>query len=159
MLDELYRAPLLRFCWGYLGSVEEAEDAIQEIWYKVLTAETVPALFRPWLYKIARNQALNMLRHRAACKDARQLPAPSQVDALLTGLLTRLVNEEAKSRLADLVATLSEAQRETLRLRYVEGLSRAEIAEVLDVPVSAVKSRLFEGLKKLREHDSIADDT
>ena len=42
-----------------------------------------------------------------------------------------------------------------LRLRYAEGLSRAEIACVLEVPESVVKSRLFEGLKKLREHTSL----
>ena len=44
-----------------------------------------------------------------------------------------------------------------LRLRYAEGLSRAEIAYVLEVPESVVKSRLFEGLKKLREHTSLLD--
>ena len=49
---------------------------------------------------------------------------------------------------------LEESQREVLRLRYVEDLSRLEIAEVLDIPESVVKSRIFEGLKKLREHAS-----
>lgn len=159
LLNELYRQPLLRFCWGYLGSMEEAEDAIQEIWYKVLTAGRIPDSFRPWLYKIARNQALNILRHRAARKDAHELPAPSRVDALLTGQLTRLVKDEMKSRLGELVAALSDAQRETLRLRYVEGLSRAEIAEVLDIPASVVKSRLFEGLKTLKENVAGLEDS
>ena len=53
--------------------------------------------------------------------------------------------------------TLSEAQREAIRLRYVEDLSRAEIAEVLDLPESVVKSRLFESLKKLREQASLLE--
>ena len=48
MLDEQYREPLLRFCWGYLRSMEEAEDALQDIWYKVLTASHIPERFRPW---------------------------------------------------------------------------------------------------------------
>ena len=44
-----------------------------------------------------------------------------------------------------------------LRLRYAKGLPRAEIAYVLEVPESVVKSRLFQGLKKLREHTSLLD--
>ena len=154
LLHQLFRDALLRFCWGYLGRMEEAEDAVQDISFKVLRAADVPEFFRPWLYKIARNHCLNMIRDRANRKDRRALPAASQVDEALTGHLTRLVKDEVRSRLAELVANLAESQREVLRLRYVEDLSRPEIAEVLDVPESVVKSRLFEGLKTLREQAS-----
>ena len=51
LLDQLYRDSLIRFCWGYLGRMEEAEDAVQEICYKVLTADKVPDYFRSWIYK------------------------------------------------------------------------------------------------------------
>ena len=64
------------------------------------------------------------------------------------------MNKELQSRVSELVQGLPDAQRETLRLRYVEGLSRAEIAEVIETTESVVKSRLFEGLKKLREQMS-----
>lgn len=157
LLDELYRDSLARFCWGYLGSMEEAEDAIQDIWYKILTASDIPDAFRPWVYRIARNECLNLLRKRVKRKDGQELPAASQVDALLTGQLTRLVKDETKSHLSELVAALSDVQREALRLRYVEGLSRPEIADVLEVPASVVKSRLFEGLKRLRDQASLLD--
>ena len=63
---------------------------------------------------------------------------------------TRMVNDEMRSRMSRLVEALPDAQREVLRLRYVEALSRAEIAEVVDAPESVVKSRLFEGLRRLR---------
>ena len=76
----------------------------------------------------------------------------------LTGNLTRLVSRELWSRIGHLLAALPASQREPLRLRYAEELSRAEIAYVLDIPESVVKSRLFEGLKKLREHTSLLDD-
>ncbi len=153
-LNRLYREPLLRFCWGYLGRVEEAEDAVQEISCKVLSAKDIPDAFRPWLYKIARNQCLNLLRHRARHYEGQALPGASQVYEALTGQLTQLVKKEARSNLAEMVQSLEESQREVLRLRYVEELSRQEIAEVLDIPESLVKSRIFEGLKKLREHAS-----
>jgi len=57
-----------------------------------------------------------------------------------------------------MVQSLEESQREVLRLRYVEDLSRTEIAEVLDIPESVVKSRIFEGLEKLREQASRLED-
>ncbi|MCG8409297.1 MAG: sigma-70 family RNA polymerase sigma factor [Phycisphaerales bacterium] len=56
------------------------------------------------------------------------------------------------------MATLPPTYHEVLRLRHVEGLSRAEIASVLEIPESVVESRLFEGLKKLREHTSLLEN-
>lgn len=158
LLDELYRDALVRFCWGYLGRMEEAEDAAQDICYKVLTAKGVPEGFRPWIYRIARNQCLNMLRYRARHKQDVELPAASHLDELLTGHLTRLVQKEQRDRVGELVRSLPESQREVLRLRYVEELTRAEIAVVLEISESLVKSRLFEGLKRLRELITLPED-
>lgn len=152
-LQRLYREALIRFCWGYLGRMDEAEDAVQDIACKILASAEVPPAehFRPWLYKVARFHCLNLLRDRAQRKDGRPLPAGSQFVERLTGNLTRLVRDEQRARLADMVHALPEAQQEVLRLRYVEDLSRAEIAEVLEIPESVVKSRLFEGMKRLRD--------
>ena len=57
------------------------------------------------------------------------------------------------------VASLPADQREVLHLRYAEGLSRAEIAEVLELDEKLVKSRLYHGMEKLRLHDSLVDDS
>lgn len=151
LLDDLYRDVLYRFCWGYLGSSEEAEDAVQDVCFKVLSAKEIPERFRPWVYRIARNHCLNLLRGRGRRKDGHRLPSASRLHAALTGQLTRLANDELRMRMAELVDSLSESHREVLRLRYAEDLSRAEIAEILELPESVVKSRLFEGLKRLRE--------
>lgn len=158
LLDRLYRGPISRFCWGYLGSVEDAQDAAQDVFCKVLRARHIPDHFRSWLYKIARNHCLNLLRSRARGHGEQTLPSDSKLEAALTGHATRLVKQELRSRLGHLVAALPLAYREVLRLRYVEGLSRAEIADVLELPVSVVKSRLYEGITKLREHTSLLDD-
>jgi len=158
LLEQLYRQPMLRFCWGYLGRAEDAEDMVQEIFYKVLASAEVPDNFRAWLYRIARNVCLNALRSRGRRRDALVLPSDSRIAGDTTGDLTRLVKAEFRSRIGHLLAALPAEQREALRLRYVEGLSRAEIAYVLELPEAAVKTRLFEGLKKLREHTSLLDD-
>jgi RNA polymerase sigma-70 factor (ECF subfamily) len=158
LLNDLYRAPMLRFCWGYLGNEQDAEDAVQEAFCKVLRTGGVPENFRAWLYKIARRHCLNVLRGHARRRDASPLPSESRLGADETGNLTRLVRREQRSRVAHLLEALPADQREVLRLRHVDGLERAEIAYVLDLPEPVVKSRLFEGLKKLRDHASLLDD-
>jgi len=158
LLNDLYRDALVRFCRGYLGRQDEAEDAVQDISFKVLTAKTVPEFFRPWLYKIARNHCFDLIRRRAKRADGDELPAASQIVELLTGHLTRLVRNEQRSRLADLVRTLPTDQQEVLRLRYVEGLARGEVAEVLDITEAGVKSLLFHGIQFLREHAALFED-
>jgi RNA polymerase sigma factor (sigma-70 family) len=154
-LDQMYRQRMIRCCTGYLGRIEEAEDAVQEVFCKVLAAEHIPENFRPWIYKIARNHCLNVIRGRNRQGPAQGLPPDSMLHHSQTGHLTKLLKREQQARLAELVQSLSEFQREALRLRYTEGLSRAEIADILEVPEKTVKSRLFEGLKKLREHTSL----
>ncbi|MCK4340239.1 MAG: RNA polymerase sigma factor [Phycisphaerae bacterium] len=158
LLEELYRRAMVRFCRGYLGNAEEAEDAVQEVFFRVLRAEKVPDNFRAWLYKIARNYCISVLRARARRHDRQDLPPASRISAGQTGNLTRVIKQELRAQLVHLVNALPQIQREVLILRYGEELSRAEIAYVLDIPESLVKSRLFEGLKKLREHTSLLED-
>ena len=94
---------------------EEAEDAVQDISFKVLSAADIPDAFRPWLYKITRNHCLNVLRQRARHKDGQALPGVSQVYEALTGQLTQLVRNEARSKLAEMVQSLEESQRSAMR--------------------------------------------
>jgi RNA polymerase sigma-70 factor (ECF subfamily) len=157
LLTEAYRRNLVRFCWGYLKSKEEAEDAVQDVFCKVLSSQTVPDDFRAWIYRIARNRCLDILRSRSRRRDDKVLPTESKLAMELTGNLTRMVRRELHSKLLQLLEALPMHQREVLHLRYTEGLSRAEVAQVLDIPANLVKSRLFKGLQKLRAHKSLTD--
>ena len=148
VLDELYREPIVRFCWGYLRSGAEAEDATQEIFAKVLVSATVPDDFRVWLYRVARNHCLNAVRDRGRRREETE---PLELARSATGDLTRMVRAEEREHVAHALAELPESYREVLRLRYAEDLSRTEIAAVLELPESLVKTRLYEGLKRLKE--------
>jgi len=154
ILDKLYRPSLKRFCQGYLGRTDEVEDVVQDVFCRVLSSETIPDKFRAWIYRIARNRCLDILRGRARRPNDETLLTNIHLESVLTGNLTRLVRNEQRSRLRHLLAALPPDQCEVLSLRYTEGLSRAEIANVLEIPESLVKSRLFEGLEKLRRYDS-----
>lgn len=158
LLDQLYRARLTRFCLGYLGNREEAEDVVQDVFYRVLASPTVPENFRAWIYEISRNRCFDRLRAQNRRLDNQTFSTYSHFAAHLTGNLTRLVKGEQRARLWERLAALPAEQREVLLLRYTEGLSRAEIAQVLGLPENLVKHRIYNGLEKLRRHKSIADD-
>lgn len=158
LLDQVYRERLTRFCLGYLGTRDEAEDMVQDVFYKVLSSREVPDNFRAWIYKICRNRCIDWLRAKNRRLGDQPLSAYSHLADHLTGNLTRLVKAEHRAELWRRLADLPAEQREVVLLRYTEGLSRSEIAQVLRVPEKLVKSRIFNGLEKLRKHDPISGD-
>ena len=75
LLDQLYRRPLVRFCYGYFRDRQAAEDAVQEVFCRVLRASEVPDDFRAWLYRIVRNHCISLLRaggHSATRRSCRR---------------------------------------------------------------------------------------
>lgn len=151
LLEQLYRKPLLAFAWGYLRDRDAAEDAVQDTFVNVMNSDTVPDAFRPWIYRITRNHCLNVLRAKGRRRDDARLATHVDVWQSAAGALTRFAEAERSHEVARALADLTPEQQEVLRLRYADGLSRDEVAQVLDVPESTVKSRLFAGLKRLRE--------
>lgn len=150
--DRTYRAGLVRFANGYLRSLDEAEDAVQDVFAKVWKTEHSPDNLRVWLYAVTRNHCLNLLRGKGRRPDAVPMRSDIELAASCTGQPTRIARIEEYQRIERLVSALSDREREILRMRYGEELSRDEIATILEVPVSTVKSRLFEVMKKLRAH-------
>lgn len=149
-LEVRLRRELSRFCAGYVGP-SDADDAVQEVFRRLLRSETTPAKPRVWIFTVARNVCLNQLRGRGRRIDDATLRTGIDRLASATGPATRLAREEDAARALALMRALPEEQREVLMLRYVEELSRDEIAEILVLSTSVVKSRLYEGMKKLRE--------
>jgi RNA polymerase sigma-70 factor, ECF subfamily len=151
LLDSLYRARLIRFSGEYVHDRQEAEDVVQDVFLRVLASEVVPDSFRAWVYRIARNRCLDLLRMREHRGVPEELTPEAEPPAEATGNLTRLVRQEQRKYAVQALRALPLQQREPIRLRYEEDLSRTEIAQVLDLPESVVKSRIFEGLEILRK--------
>lgn len=145
---ERFHGPLERYAFRWLRDAAAAEDVAQDALVKALELTAPPERLRPWLYRAVRNACLNR-RRDAARRGLEPLGDPGLAESA-TGHLTRLVRAEQHAAVRALVAELPEAEREVLDLRYGEDLGREEIAEVLGLEPSVVKSRLYEGMQRLR---------
>ncbi|HEX6696484.1 MAG TPA: RNA polymerase sigma factor [Solirubrobacteraceae bacterium] len=148
-LYERHHQALYRYCRSLLHHDEDARDALQSTMTKALAAlqdEHRDFEVRPWLFRIAHNEAISRLRQR---REAVDLDA---VGTLASDSLAQTV--EDRERLALLQADLRdlpERQRSALVLRELGGLSHAEIAIVIDCPARAVKQAIFEARAALHE--------
>ena len=144
---ERHGAGILAFCRHMLGSREEAEDAVQHTFaaaFRDLARDSDRKIvLRPWLYTIARNRCLSLLRARRE---------EAKLDELPTEGLSDEVERRAELRelLAD-VRELPEDQRAALLLAEAAGMSHAEVAEVLDCEPGSVKGLVFRARSSLIE--------
>jgi RNA polymerase sigma factor (sigma-70 family) len=150
-LVERYQSRLLGFCRQMLGSTEDAEDVLQEVFvaaYNAMVADERPIAVRPWLYRIARNRCLNHLRKPTADGQDTMDTHPH-----MNGVTTheRVQNREEFRSLLDDVSHLPETQRSALLLREIDAMSYEEIAQAMDTTVPGVKSLLVRARIALAE--------
>ena len=143
---ERHAAQLLTFCIYLLGSRHDAEDALQATFasaYRALLNDSRPVSLRPWLFTIARNESLSILRKRRP-----QVELNGEV--ALTGDPVKLA--EVHEEMVDMIGgirELPEKQRAALVLAEVHGMSHAEIGSVLDVRPDQVKAYVFQARSNL----------
>jgi RNA polymerase sigma factor (sigma-70 family) len=146
-----YQARLLAFCRHMLGSREDAEDVLQEVFaaaYNAMVADERPLNVRPWLYRIARNRSLNHLRRVQAIGVDSMDVHLSENGASTADKVHR--REEFRLLVAD-VQGLAETQRTALLLREIDALSYDQIAEAMETTVPSVKSLLVRARVSLAE--------
>ncbi len=146
-----YQGRLLGFCRQMLGSTEDAEDILQEVFvnaYRAMLADEREINLRPWLYRIARNRCLNHLRKPRADAQESMDMVPA-VEASSTA--ERVHNREEFRQLLTDVNKLPETQRSALLLREMDALSYEEIAVAMDTSVPSVKSLLVRARISLAE--------
>src|SRR3954449_10918815 len=138
---------ILAFCRHMLGSREEAEDAVQQTFasaYSALSSNERDIRLKAWLYAIARNRCLSILRARRE--------QPAELDDMATAGLSEEVQQRADLR--ELLPDLHELrvdQRAALVLSEVGGLSHAEVGAVVGCEVAKVKSLVFQARSSLIE--------
>ncbi|HUC08361.1 MAG TPA: RNA polymerase sigma factor [Solirubrobacterales bacterium] len=146
-----YQGRLLGFCRQMLGSTEDAEDVLQEVFvnaYKAMLADEREINLRPWLYRIARNRCLNHLRKPTADSQESMDMVPA-VEASSTA--EKVHNREEFRQLLTDVGKLPETQRSALLLREMDAMSYEEIAQAMETSVPSVKSLLVRARISLAE--------
>ncbi len=148
---ERYHQELYRYCRAILRDPDEAQDALQGTMASALRSlpgDEREIALRPWLYRVAHNEAISILRQRLSTVDSDRLPertaAPADSEA------------EARERLRHLVADLDqlpERQRGALVMRELSGLSYGEIGAALGASPAAARQTVYEARLAVRELD------
>jgi RNA polymerase sigma-70 factor (ECF subfamily) len=149
-LDELLRlsqGPLHRYIRRLLGDDAAAEDVLQETLLRIarkLRWLGEPSFYRAWAFRVASREVQRHLGRRRPShplEEAEDLAAVSGDEP---------VSDAEREALRQAIDRLSPASRAVVALRYWDDLPLAEIADVLEIPLGTVKSRLGYGLRQLR---------
>jgi RNA polymerase sigma factor (sigma-70 family) len=149
MIFRRYHQSLYRFCLAIVGNPEDAQDALQNTMIKVMRAlpgEERRIDLKPWLYRIAHNEAIDLLRrHRETLELGIEQVAPGY------GLAEDVATRERLRRLLVDLQELPERQREVLVMRELSGLDFDEIGAALETSGAVVRQTLYEARKSLHQ--------
>jgi len=141
--------PLSRYISRLLTRRETAEDALQEVLFRIckkIVWLRDPELLRPWAFRIASRECFRMLR-----SEKRRGEEILDLDTLGAGT-GESIPQEWEPRLLEWVDELPPASRAVIMLHYLEEMSLQEVAAVLEILPGTAKSRLAYGLARLRRH-------
>jgi RNA polymerase sigma-70 factor, ECF subfamily len=143
-----------RFVYRYFGNADDAGEIAQKTMirvYRKINELEEPSSFPSWIYRIANNLCLDELK-RAGRK--RSSPLGGWVNDIADSVnhlpSTQLESRELSKFVQDALITLPDEQRIVIILKEFEGMKFREIADILDEPENTVKSRLYYGLKSLK---------
>ena len=126
---------------------EATQDTFVTLWRRADRYDAERAKLTTWLFVIARNRAIELVRARTRAPEPREDVAPPGEEPDAAELVALADDAE---RIAQAMTELPESQLEVIRMAYFDGLSHAEIAERLAQPLGTVKSRIRLGLNRLR---------
>jgi RNA polymerase sigma-70 factor (ECF subfamily) len=147
-LVERHQQSIFRFTLGLLGNREEAEDVTQEAFLAAFANlsgyDSSRATFSTWLFTIARNRCINLLKHSRPM-------ALNELDSIADVTPTDpIVSQELSQQLDRALATLPVEQRSAFALAEIEELPYAEIARIERTSIGTVKSRIHRAKQRLQ---------
>ena len=165
VLVQRYQHELYSFLRRYLGDDALAEDAFQLTFLQVHKKAALfdsTRRFRPWLYGVATNQAIDLKRrekrrrHRSldvlgTNADLRETTHANALPDHREDVIDPLIASEQSDQIRAALEELGEPGRSALELVYLQGMQYRDAAEVLNVPVGTVKSRVHTAVRKLAD--------
>jgi RNA polymerase sigma-70 factor (ECF subfamily) len=172
-LVELYKDKIYHLAYRMLNNKHEAEDAVQETFMRVYTnlhRYDEQQKFSTWIFRIGTNHCIDRLRkrkHSAYSLDA-EMPDGEGNDyySMLPGNEDtpeqQIILSETQLLIRKAIDALPEKYKSVVILRYLQDMSLQEISDVLDMPVTTVKTRVHRGReylrKRLEQDPSLTDD-
>jgi RNA polymerase sigma-70 factor, ECF subfamily len=152
-----YESKVYSLALKMLRNPEDAEDVLQDTFlraYRGIKSFKGNSTFSTWIYRITANSALMRLRKRqlptVSIDDADEREAPINIADWAPGPVEQMLNQETQAAMTEAIEALPPEFRQVFVLRDIEELSNAEVAEILDLSVAAVKSRLHRARLKVR---------
>jgi RNA polymerase sigma-70 factor (ECF subfamily) len=155
LLIRRYACPLLTFIQRMIGDRHRSEELFQEVFLAVWISRRqyeFPRPFKPWLYGIALNRCRADFRRRPLPTGPGDSEAITAVPAPGPSPAETLIATETAALVSQAVALLPPQQRAVVVLRIWDGLSYAEIAEVVDRTEATVRSHMHHGLAAMRKY-------
>ena len=160
VLVERYGRSVFRLAFRMTGNEFDAEDVVQETFlraFKQLDSYESRSSFGTWLYGIAANYSLDLIRSRKR-HAARHVADTAEQEDVLDSVKTNdpgqdrvYYSSQVKVRLDAALQLLSDQERTAFQLRHFEGKSIEEIGAILDLGASATKNSIFRAVRKVRE--------
>ena len=147
-LVRMHERMVLGVAYRLLGRMEDAQDAAQEVFLKLLQKhKQIDGDPKPWLYRVTVNVCNDWYRKRIVVAEPDERAADPSADAL-----TLITLEERKRLLVEGLQTLGERERAAVVLRDIEGLSTSEVAKILGVEEVTVRSQICIARVKLAKY-------
>lgn len=157
-LYDLYIDQALRVATAITRNREHAKDAVQETWIRVFRhfhSYKANQPFEPWLFRILTNECNRIMKRETKIFWFRKKLETEDVS------YTVAETDSDLAYLHEAIQSLKDLYRIPIILKYLQGFSEKEIAEILELNVNTLKSRLLKGRQKLRdilEHESRKED-
>ena len=159
LLVEQHSRAVFRLAFRMTGNEEDAEDVVQETFlraYRQLDKYEARSSFSTWLYRIASNYSLDLIRMRKRHEDKRERGNAEERDILQTipvnspGPDRIVYSSQVQERVSEALNELSAQERTAFVLRHFEGMSIEEIGQALGTGTNATKHSIFRAVQKLR---------
>ena len=147
-----YKDGLILYLNGYVHDIHDAEDLMEDTFVKIYAKRPVFSpkySFKTWLYTIGRNVAIDYLRKERK-KYIRSMDELSEIVADKTQLEYEYLKKEEKIYLFEAMEKLNSDYRQTLYLKYLEGLSNDDIGKIMGKTRRQVENLLYRGKQALR---------
>jgi RNA polymerase sigma-70 factor (ECF subfamily) len=160
-LVDLYKDKIYHLGYRMLNQKQEAEDVVQETFLRVYTnleRYDENQKFSTWIYRIATNLCIDRLRKRkpsfsldAELSDGEGTDWHAMLASDEASPETEIILSETQQNIRDAIQTLPDKYKSVVVLRYLHDMSLQEISDVLEMPVTTVKTRVHRGREFLRK--------